>query len=614
MALRIAGLEVLGFRVQPTPASSNMTPVGDSVEEKVKASPLLLGVLAVVAAGAPLALAPGLAFFDITPKLLVVVAGAGVALLLPWKRLPKPVAWLLGTMAAASVLSACMAESPLLALAGSDWRRMGLPATLACLAIAAAASTLDSRQKRVLLFWLTAAGGLAAVYAVVQFLTLDPFLDPKLYTIGEGEWAIRRPPATMGHAGYLSVYLCYVLFAGGRLAGEGHRWLWGGVMVAAGFAILLAGSRGAWLGAGTGLLVLLAHTSRRRPVLIVLLLLALAGAGFASSPWGEPLRSRLRWFVEDPGGGGRLLLWRDSLRVSPWFGSGPDGFERSFPRQESESLARAFPDRHFESPHNLFLDHLTTAGVAGALALAVLLGWAVMNYRATSADLLAALVAGIVAQQFLADTIVTRLTCLMLAALSFRETDGAARRSPLRVVCGVLSLATGVWFGGALLRADRALFQARITAGRGDLDGLVREGRAAARTFPWGGVHPFAVSRLLGNAGMNPRAPESSRAYLLALAQEEALRALPSAASPELVAVHLASLYAVQGRWGEAELMLENALRAAPSWYRPHYLRAELWHAQGRQQEAAREARWALDLGVRAHPEMAARCLAILRN
>jgi len=574
----------------------------------------LLGVLVVTAVGVPLALTPGLAFFDITPKLLLVVIGAGLVLLHPWKQLPTPIAWLLGTMAATSVLSACLAESPMLALAGSDWRRMGLPATLACLVIAAAASTLDLRQKRVLLSWIAAAGGLAAVYAVAQFLAIDPVLDPKLYTIGEGEWAIRRPPSTFGHAGYLSVYLCYALFAAWHLARDGRRWLWGGVAVTVGFAVILAGSRGACLGAGTGLLVLLAQTTRRLPVLIGLLLLAVAAAGFASSPWGEPLRSRLRWFVEDPGGGGRLTLWRDSLRVSPWLGSGPDGFERSFPRHESEGLARAFPDRHFESPHNIFLDHLTTSGVAGALALAVLLGWAVMNYRASSPSLLAALVAGVVAQQFLADTIATRLTCLMLAVLSFRETEGDARRSPVRMVCGVLLLATGVWFGSALVRADRALYQARMAAERGDLEGLVGDGRVASRAFPWGGVHPFAVSRLLGNAGMNPKAPESSRAYLLALAQEEAVKAWPSAASPELVAVHLASLYVVQGRWGDAEPMLENAARAAPSWYRPHYLLAELWQAQGRQQDAAREARRALDLGVRLHPEMTARCLAILRN
>lgn len=573
----------------------------------------LLIVLVLTAAAVPLALAPGLAFFDITPKLLLVVVGAGVALLLPWNRLPTPVAWLLGTMAAASILSACLAESPQLALAGSDWRRLGLPATLACLAIAAAASTLDARQKRVLLRAIVAAGGLAAIYAVAQFLALDPFLDTKLYTIGEGEWATRRPPSTFGHAGYLSVYLCYVLFAGWHVAGEGRRWLWGSVAVAPGFAILLAGSRGAWLGAGTGLLVLLIHTPRRRAVLIMLLLLALGGAGFAASPWGEPLRSRLRWFVEDPGGGGRLTLWRDSLSVSPWLGTGPDGFERSFPRHQSEVLARTFPDRHFESPHNIFLDHLTTYGVVGVVALAVLLGWAAMNYRA-SPGLLAALVAGVVAQQFLADTIATRLICLMLAAMSFSETERLARRSPLRMACGGLLLATGVWFGWALLRADRALYQARAGASRGDLESLIREGRTASGAFPWGGVYPFAFARLLGNAGMNPQAPESSRAYLLALSQEEAPKAWPSAASPEVVAVHLASLYALQSRWADTEAMLENAVQAAPSWYRPHYLRAELWHSQGRLQDAAREARRSLDLGVRAHPAIAARCLAILRD
>jgi hypothetical protein len=574
----------------------------------------LLIVLAVTAAGAPLALTPGLAFFDITPKLLLVVIGAGATLLLPWDRVPRPIAWLLGAMAAAAILSACLAESPQLALAGSDWRRLGLLASLACLALAAAASTLDVRQRRVLLSVVTAAGGLIALYTIAQFLALDPILDSKLYTIGEGEWAIRRPPGTLGHAGYLSVYLCYVLFTAWHLMADGRRWIWGGVALAAAFAILLAGSRGAWLGAGTGFLVMLGRWPQRRRLLTALLFVALAGAAFVSTPLGEPLRSRLRWFVEDPGGGGRLLLWRDSLRVSPWLGGGPDGFEREFPRHRSEELARAFPDRHFESPHNLFLDHLTTSGLAGVAALIALLVWAGVNYRISSPGLPAALAAGVVAQQFLADTIVTRLTCLTVAALSFPPHEGPPRRSAVRMVCGALLLGAGVWFGAALLRADRALHLARSAASRGDFEALIREGASAADAFPWGGVYPFAVARLLGTGGMNPRAAESSRAYLLALSLDLARRAAPAAASPELVAVHLGSVYVMQGRWKEAEAALAEAHRAAPSWYRPHYLQAELWFAQGRRAEAAAAARRALDLGARAHPEMAARCLAILRS
>jgi tetratricopeptide (TPR) repeat protein len=113
---------------------------------------------------------------------------------------------------------------------------------------------------------------------------------------------------------------------------------------------------------------------------------------------------------------------------------------------------------------------------------------------------------------------------------------------------------------------------------------------------------------------MNPRAAESSRAYLLALSLDLARRAAPAAASPELVAVHLGSVYVMQGRWKEAEAALAEAHRAAPSWYRPHYLQAELWFAQGRRAKAAAAARRALDLGARAHPGMAARCLAILRS
>ena len=44
--------------------------------------------------------------------------------------------------------------------------------------------------------------------------------------------------------------------------------------------------------------------------------LLIAAAGFYFSPAGWKLRSRARWFVEDPWGGARPTLWRDSLRMA----------------------------------------------------------------------------------------------------------------------------------------------------------------------------------------------------------------------------------------------------------------------------------------------------------
>ena len=62
---------------------------------------------------------------------------------------------------------------------------------------------------------------------------------------------------------------------------------------------------------------------------------------FYIGPLGQPLRSRARWFTEDPWGGARPLLWRDSLRMGmarPLFGYGPETFTATFPHYESREL------------------------------------------------------------------------------------------------------------------------------------------------------------------------------------------------------------------------------------------------------------------------------------
>ena len=101
--------------------------------------------------------------------------------------------------------------------------------------------------------------------------------------------------------------------------------------------------------------------------------MVLAGAAaFYFSPPGWKLRSRTRWFVEDPWGGARPLLWRDCLRMAlarPVTGFGPEVFTAAFPKFESRQLARTYPDFTHESPHNIFLDALVSQGVPGAACL-----------------------------------------------------------------------------------------------------------------------------------------------------------------------------------------------------------------------------------------------------
>src|ERR1035441_5063742 len=154
------------------------------------------------------------------------------------------------------------------------------------------------------------------------------------------------------------------------------------------------------------------------------------------SPAGQPLRGRARWFAEDPWGGARPLLWRDSLRMGlarPLAGHGPETFTAAFPHFESAALSRAYPDFAHESPHNIFLDALVGQGIAGPLLLAA---WCALGFSAAwkirgehpdlAACLAAALAAGIVSQQFTVFTIPTAAIFFATIALAAGLATGPA--------------------------------------------------------------------------------------------------------------------------------------------------------------------------------------------
>jgi O-antigen ligase len=100
--------------------------------------------------------------------------------------------------------------------------------------------------------------------------------------------------------------------------------------------------------------------------------LGVAAIAFYVSPAGWNLHSRVRWFREDPRGGARLQLWRDTLAMSLHrlpTGFGPEVFTAQFPHYESEQLPESYPDFAHESPHNMFLDALVAGGLPGLVIL-----------------------------------------------------------------------------------------------------------------------------------------------------------------------------------------------------------------------------------------------------
>ena len=332
----------------------------------------MLMVQAAAIALIALILTPGLLFyFDVTPKLVVLLLVAGVALV-PVRR--SKLMWLVLLTLASLALSTALSSNPALSFYGTHWRQYGA-LTQAAVVIFAWTLSTQAHRTGVILRAVSTAGALTAAYGIAQYLGWDPILPAAAYHIGDGLWTIVRPPSTLGYVSYFATWLLFVLFLSLALPGRLAKTCAALALI----AMLLSGTRAAFLGLAvgaavwSGMRIRPSHAPTRRALWRAA---RFAGAALLAvfvlylSPAGQPLRRRARWFAEDPWGGARPLLWRDSLRMGlarPLAGHGPETFTAAFPHYESAALARAYPDFAHESPHNIFLDALVGQGIAGVL-------------------------------------------------------------------------------------------------------------------------------------------------------------------------------------------------------------------------------------------------------
>ncbi|MGA7239883.1 MAG: O-antigen ligase family protein, partial [Bryobacteraceae bacterium] len=446
---------------------------------------VVLGLIALI-------IAPGYFFyFDVTPKVVVLLLGTAVLLLWPRLAVPRVFSVLILLNLASLTVSTVVSTRPGLSLIGTSWREFGLVPQAAALLFAWTVAAVPGNA-RLLLRGVAVAGIAAGAYGIAQYFGWDPLLPASAYHIGEGIWTIVRPPGTMGYVSYFATWLIMAAFLGVALAqGESHRvWrclAWASAAICV-FAMLLTGTRAAMLGLAAGAAVWLclrgARLDRRmaRRIAAAAVLTALAGAAFYFSPAGWNLRSRSRWFAEDSSGGGRLLLWRDTLRMPaarPLAGFGPETFTAQFAHFESAQLASLRPDFEWESAHNMFLDVLAAQGVPGLIVLAALCGaalWAGFRKprETMTAGLTAALAAGMVSQQFSAMTIPTAVTIYVICGLLLRDAGrrAEARRQgkspgPTRVAVCIVLLA----FAIRLAASDHSLAQAQNRLKAGDSGG-----------------------------------------------------------------------------------------------------------------------------------------------
>lgn len=566
---------------------------------------------------------PGyLFYFDVTPKAAALLGGAGLLLLgvtavRPAHRL---FSLLLLLNAVSLGVSTAFSAQPALSAFGTNWRRFGAAPQAAVLLFAWLVSQHTAgrpERVRTILRGVAVSGAISAAYGIAQYFGWDPLLPAAAYHIGEGIWTIVRPPGTLGYVSYFATWLLAVSFLSMALYSMETRAAWRRIALAAAalaaIAMLLTGTRAAVLGLAAGAAVWLYRTGfrpTRRMVAAAAVLLAIVGA-FYFSPAGWKLRSRTRWFIEDPWGGARPALWRDSLGMGatrPAAGFGPEVFTAAFPRFESKALAQAYPDFSYESPHNMFLDALVSEGFPG---LAILCGLCVVGLKkardSASSWISGGVAAGIVAQQFTVFILPTAMIFYVMIALAagLSAEPPPAARSPwrLRVALAPVALAW-IYLAVRFTVADRALALARRGVESGDLATATAQYDRYQRWHLPGTAADLWYSRALLNLAM--KSPSRLVEFQAALQSVSAgLRATKTAEEPFDAWYSMAEVYAAENDPVRTESSLRAAIAARPNWFKPHWALAQLLRMESRMDDAGREAALAAELNGGKNPEVA---------
>ena len=581
----------------------------------------------------PLALVTGLFIsHDVIPKLAMLALAAALLLILypQWspalrtlRERPEGKIFLVlaGAQIVSLIVSTALSSQAPLSIAGTVWRRFGLIGQTCGLVVAIAVASLAASRPAWLTTFLrsvTVCGGLASVYGILQYFKIDPFLDPKLYSI-DYFGGISRPPATMGHALYYSAYLVPVLFLAAASAFADPKRIWrrihATVVALAATAILFSATRSAALAiiAGAFLFAWSALRGKGRlsirhaaaPVLVVL-----ATAGFILSPAGANLQHRINQWQSDVGGP-RVGMWKECpalIAQHPLFGEGPDVFAGEFREVQSAELSRRFPDFYNETPHNALLDAACAQGIPGAIILTALFaiawraGWkADFRRNPLRTGVNAALLGILVSSMFASLTLVTSLYLWVAAglavALSPAETP-AAVTGDWRIPRFALAIpALALLIPALLLMRQDALWADLEHAVEANDFPAARKAYSSASTAAFGlpGYELWASREwaTLGRAIANsPDAPTAWR-----LAADSAARAESNGEERFSAAYQASVLQIALGNLAGAEAQAREAIRLAPNWYKAHLLHSQLLEYMGRTRESAQEADLSARLG-----------------
>jgi O-antigen ligase len=568
------------------------------------------------------------------PKAVAALVGAALlcpVVLLSYRRVPRIFLLQFAVLSACTILSLNSQVS----FWGADWRRMGLITWIAILVAGAAVPiVIDSSKLRWTHFlrFITATGGIAATYGILQWLNLDPLLPLSLREkLIEEFGGAYRAIGTIGQPNYFANYLQYPLFCAIALLrfDSDRRWRrFSGVGVAIlSAALMMSMSRGAIAGAVLGLLLLGFTTPNRRrfaaAVALAAVLFSVSGFLVLQSPsYGKQLQSRIDYIWNDTTGGGRLVLWQDvAERLLPKFwltGTGLGMFRPAFAEVRSDRYAAYSPDVHWETAHNVFLDRWTEQGLAGLIVFIVLIGITGANIRSAFrnsrdprekwaiAAISAAFVSACFGNLFNGETIPTAYYFCLWVGFSYATKAcfgaGADRVQPLASsrfrVCAVTASAllscAFIWHAKNNWLAETYLAKAGQAATTGDDVLLLQAATASVDAFPESGVYSLEVTDLILRAATKLPATDARRHRLVQTGIEFGMKA--TSGDKSFLAYYYISELGNLINDPRTEDWLRTVIERDPYWFRPHRLLASWLARKQRFTDAGAEARTALHL------------------
>jgi len=572
----------------------------------------------------PLLITRGILFhYDTAPKIILLAVAAAWSLLRPgklardakalWSR--REGRWFIVVAAAQLTwfgIATATSSRAWLSVFGSGWRRFGFIEVLSLLIVAAAVATdLSARQGSVrsLLRVIVTAGLIGSSYGILQYFGVDPVQPATMYLAHAGDSTIVRPPGTLGHADYFGWWLAIEFFCAIALARiESGLWkrLATVAAVCVGIAVLLSGTRAALLAIIAGVIGIalespLAIRLRRKHVAAIVTATVLLAA-FLVSPAGTRLRARVVWAGDEPAGGARPLIWRDSLRMAsakPVLGFGPETFLAEFAPYQSEDLSRLFPDFHHESPHNLPLDALTSMGAPG---LVIVAAWAMMagltaaGARRTGSPsampLIAGLIASAVAAMFNAASPVPLLLSLLVIAIlvascspDTQQVVAPRSSTGIRWLLYPISLCVAI---------SLMAFGAVYTLMEFRLERFKESPSAASYQSLLGVSLPGAAEDLYASRVLEQQCGKRASFVEHIVCQQQAMRAgaraLKTADDIANAWYSLSMLSASQNDITGTRRAIEAASQASPNWFKPHWALAGLLSQTGHPKQATAEA------------------------